>query len=180
MKLLITGALGNIGRRVMNAYPDAIGLDRVAGTDITYDLSDPSPLPEALERALESVAAIVHLGTVANPDAPEAEHFNATIGATRLVKAAALHTVPKLVLASSNWAEPTEGLYLNAYAYSKRIIEELAEMYRLEDNRDAVALRIGWVPRHVSEVDNAEDWLAADYWDDARLLQEIATALKTS
>lgn len=177
MKLLIAGALGNIGRRVMGAYPDAIGLDRIAGTDITFDLAGAEPIPAALNNALSSVDAVVHLATVANPEAPESDHFNAAIGTARLIKAAAQHNVGRLVLASSDWAAPREGMYINAYGYSKRIIEELAAMYGLEAGRHAVALRIGWVPRDTSELVGAEDWLVDNYWDDARLLREIADAL---
>lgn len=178
MTLLITGAMGNVGRRVMKAHPDAIGLDRVAGTDITCDLAQSSDLSAQLDAILPRVNAVVHLATVANPEAPEDDHFNAIIGSTRLVQAAARHSVKKLVLASSDWAEPKGGMYINAYGYSKRVMEDLAAMYRLNADRHAIALRIGWVPRNKSELVGAEDWLVANYWDDTHLLREIANALR--
>ena len=38
MKLVITGSAGNIGRRLMPAFPGSIGIDRVHGANIVAEL----------------------------------------------------------------------------------------------------------------------------------------------
>ena len=65
----------------------------------------------------------------------------------------------------------------NAYGQSKRVMEALSAMYSLAPVRDAVALRVGWVPASADEVPLAPDWLRDNYWDDARLLTEFRRAL---
>ena len=40
MTIIIVGAMGNIGRRLMTACPGTIGIDRVPGADIVASLAD--------------------------------------------------------------------------------------------------------------------------------------------
>jgi nucleoside-diphosphate-sugar epimerase len=66
---------------------------------------------------------------------------------------------------------------INVYGHSKRVMEAMAAMYAMTPGRRAVALRIGWVPGDPGELQGAEDWLLANYWDDARLIAAFAAAL---
>ena len=66
---------------------------------------------------------------------------------------------------------------LNAYGYSKGVFEAMARMYNVNPNRHCVALRIGWVARNLAEVEAADIWLQANYWDDARLIGQVQAAL---
>ncbi|MCP4309607.1 MAG: NAD(P)-dependent oxidoreductase [bacterium] len=66
---------------------------------------------------------------------------------------------------------------INAYGWSKRVMEAFAEMYSQVPGRLGVAVRIGWVPHSVDEVVPAAAWLRANYWDDERLVSEFRKAL---
>jgi nucleoside-diphosphate-sugar epimerase len=110
-----------------------------------------------------------------SPDtaAPDRAHYAAVVDAARLVTACAAANVPRLVLASSDWATPKAGwAEINTYGHSKRVFEALAAMYSHAPGRRAVALRIGWVAHDKSALEGAADWLLANYWDDTRLIAE--------
>lgn len=176
--ILITGAAGNIGRRLMAGLSDTVGVDVRPGVDHVIDLVathyDSAPWPDLLPAA----DAVIHLATSADPEADEAVHFAAVSLTARLVAACARYDVPRLILPSSGWADPGPGKTLNAYGASKRAIEAMAAMYGLAAGRSAVALRFGWVPGDPGEVALAPNWLQADYWPDERLLLEVRAALE--
>lgn len=173
-QVLIIGAAGNIGRRLLRHFDGAIGVDRVAGCDLRVDLSEPIVPGDSFDRALQEAQCVVHLATSANPEAPPKVHLAAIAETASLLCACARHTVSHVVLPSSNWVEPRDPqLFSNAYGQSKRAIEAMAVVYsRLPECR-ATALRIGWVPAKASAAIGAPDWLARDYWDDARLCAEF-------
>ena len=177
MPLIITGSQGNIGRRLMAAFPGAVGIDRDPGADIVDDLATIDYQSTVVRRALEGCDGLVHLATSADPEAPELVHWRAVAEGARLVEACAGCDVPRLVLPSSDWAEPKWGFEINAYGHSKLVFESMAAMYDLAPGRRAVALRYGWVPADEDEVEAAPDWLRANYWDDTRLIAEVKTAL---
>lgn len=179
MPVLITGAMGNIGRRLMTALPDAVGLDIRPGSDFTADLAEADFFVAPLFDMLTSVDAVIHLATSADPDAPPPVHFEAVAITALLVMACTHAGVPRLVLPSSDWAEPKDpALQSNAYGHSKRAIEAMAEMYTRMPGRRAVALRYGWVPGDRTEVETAPDWLKTSYWPDSRLIAEVEAALR--
>jgi hypothetical protein len=65
----------------------------------------------------------------------------------------------------------------NAYGHSKRVFEEMAHMYNVgHTDRHCVALRIGWVTDYANVL-KADQWLQANYWDDARLIGQMQAAL---
>jgi nucleoside-diphosphate-sugar epimerase len=177
MRLVIAGSEGNIGRRLKVAFPDAIGIDVRRGADIVADLATVDFSRAVIAEALTRADAVVHLATSADPDAPDDIHWQAVANGARLFAACAHAGVPRIVVASSDWAEPKNGMTTNAYGQSKRVMEALAAMYSLAPGRDAVALRVGWVPASADEVPLAPDWLRDNYWDDARLLTEFRRAL---
>jgi nucleoside-diphosphate-sugar epimerase len=175
--IIITGSEGNIGRRLKAAFPGAIGIDVLPGADIVGDLATIDFERRVINEALTHAHAVVHLATSANPDAPDHVHWTAAANAARLFAACAAAGVPVVVAASSDWAEPRGGRTINAYGASKRVIEAMCAMYALAPDRRAVALRVGWVPHSLAALEGAEDWLAANYWDDARLVKEFRIAL---
>jgi nucleoside-diphosphate-sugar epimerase len=177
VKLAITGSQGNVGRRLMAAFPSAIGIDRAEGAAIRADLATVDYGDPRVRRILSSADALVHLATSADPAAPEDVPWQAVANAARLMRACAEADVKRLVLASSDWAEPQHGLAINSYGHSKRILEAMAAMYANGEDRYAVALRIGWVPASTQELADAPAWLAANYWSDERLIAEIRLAL---
>jgi nucleoside-diphosphate-sugar epimerase len=178
MTIIITGAMGNVGRRLMAAFPDAIGLDRHPDADLVEDLSTIDYDSTMVRRALEGADGLVHLATSANIEDPDSVHWRAVVDTARLVEAAARYDIRRLVLPSSDWAEPkADWIDINVYGHSKRVMEAMAAMYAKTPGRRAVALRIGWVARDMAEVESAEPWLRNNYWDDARLIAEVKAAL---
>lgn len=177
MQLVITGSEGTIGRRLKAAFPGAIGIDVAGGADIVADLGVLDYTRHFIAETLRNADAVIHLATSADPDAPSDVHWQAVANAARLVAACAHAGVPAIVIASSDWAEPKNGLSANAYGHSKRVMEALAAMYALAPDRRAVALRVGWVPQSEGEVAAAPGWLRANYWDNARLVAEFRAAL---
>lgn len=176
--IVITGSEGNIGRRLRKVFPDVVGIDRVPGAEIQVDLGEADYGAPELVAALASAAGVIHLGTSPHPDGPPEDHLAAVINSARLVQACAAADVPKLVLASSGWAAPESiGQELNAYGQSKRALEALAGIYSEMPGRRAVALRIGWVPRDVSQVAQADEWLQRGYWDDDTVAARFKAAL---
>ncbi len=177
MRIVITGSEGNIGRRLRPAFPGAIGIDVRRGADIVADLATVDFSRRVIAEALSGADAVIHLATSADPDAADDVHWTAVANTSRLVAACAHAGVARIVLASSDWAAPKDGLAVNAYGASKRVIEALAAMYALGPGRSAVALRVGWVPSSADEIAAAPDWLRASHWDDARVVAEFRAAL---
>jgi nucleoside-diphosphate-sugar epimerase len=182
VRIVITGSEGNVGRRLKAAFPGSTGIDIVRGADIIADLGTVDYERVVIRTALANADAVVHLAASPNVNAPDDVHWHAVASATCLFAACAHLNVPRVVVASSDWAEPkaamTEaGLTVNTYGHSKRVMEALAAMYALTPGRSAVALRVGWIPRDPAEVANAAPWLLANYWDDARLIAEFRQAL---
>jgi nucleoside-diphosphate-sugar epimerase len=180
VSIIIVGAMGNIGRRLMRAFPDAIGIDRVPGAELVADLSRIDYGAREIRQAFEAADGVVHVATSASVSDPDSVHWAAVVETARLVQACDRHDIRRLVLPSSDWAEPRTRwpeFALNAYGHSKRLIEAMALMYNMTPGRHAVALRIGWVPHDPAEVAAAEPWLRANYWDDERLVAQVRTAL---
>ena len=177
MTVIITGSQGNIGRRLMRAFPEAIGVDRAPGADINADLAGCSYREGALAAALKNARCVIHLATSADPDAMPEVHLAAVTTTARLVEACFHTGVPRIVLPSSDWAEPRDpAIQINAYGYSKRAIEALAAIYGSREGFRAVALRIGWVPGSEAELQAAPDWLRANYWPDEMLISAFREA----
>jgi nucleoside-diphosphate-sugar epimerase len=180
MTILIFGAMGNIGRRLTAAFPDSIRIDRVAGADIVADLATIDYDAPEVRAAFEKADGVIHVGTSANVEAPDATHWEAVVATARLLAACDRHNIRRVVIPSSDWAEPkTRWAHheLNTYGHSKRVFEAMALMYNMQPGRHCVALRIGWVPHDPAEVAKAAAWLQANYWSDAQLIAQMKTAL---
>lgn len=178
--ILIIGAQGNIGRRLMPAFPGAIGIDRMPGADIVADLGTIDYDAPDVRAAFESASGLIHVATSAQVGDPPAVHWAAVRDTARLMAACNLYNIERVVLPSSDWAQPKTrwaAHEINAYGHSKRAFEAMAEMYNMTPGRWAVALRFGWVPRSVDELVTASEWLRANYWDDDKLIGQVRGAL---
>ena len=160
----------------MKAFPGAVGIDVKPGAAVVADLATADFARGKVWAVLVGCEAVIHLAANADPAALAAVHLQSVIVAARLFAACAALKVPRVVAASSEWAEP-KFAGLNAYGRSKRILEEMAAIYSDTPGQVAVALRVGWVPADVAEVAEAPDWLALNYWDDGRLVAEFKAAL---
>lgn len=180
MTILIFGAMGNIGRRLARAFPGSTGIDRVPGADVVADLATLDYDAPEIRAALERADGVIHVATSAAVEDPDAGHWEAVVATARLMQACDRHNVRRVVIPSSDWAEPKTRWAqheLNAYGHSKRVFEAMALMYNMTPGRHCVALRIGWVPHDPAEVAGAEPWLQANYWDDEKLIAQFRTAL---
>jgi nucleoside-diphosphate-sugar epimerase len=176
--IVITGSEGNIGQKLMHALPDPVGVDRKATATIVADLETTDYSSGPLIDALQTADALIHLASDPNPEAPPEVHLAAAVAGARLVGAAARIGVPRLVLASSDWADPNQpGLEVNPYGRSKRVFEELSLIYDAIPGMSGASLRIGWVPQDPVEVENAPDWLRANHWPDETLITTVRNAL---
>lgn len=174
--LIITGSEGNIGRRLRRAFPSCVGIDRAAGAELRADLSSVDYGDPTIAAALQGADALVHLATSADPDAPEAVHWQAVIDAARLFAACVAWGVGRIVVASSDWAAPKDGAPINSYGRSKLALESLAAMYAAGP-RSARVIRVGWVPHDPAALAAAPDWLRRNHWADDRLIEEFRRAL---
>jgi len=178
--IIIVGSQGNIGRRLMRAFPGAIGIDRMHGADIVADLASIDYETPDVRAAFERAQGLIHVATSHNVDDPAQVHWAAVRDTARLMAACDRYNIERVVLPSSDWAQPRTRWAthdINAYGHSKRIFEAMAEMYNIDRRRSAVALRFGWVPSSIDELATASDWLRANYWDDERLIGQVRGAL---
>lgn len=181
MTVLIFGSMGNIGRRLMPAFPGAIGIDRVAGADIVADLSTIDYSAPEIVAAFEKADGVIHVATSANVGDPDAVHWAAVTATARLLAACDHRDIKRVVIPSSDWAEPKTRWAMheqNAYGLSKGVFEAMARMYNVQPHRHCVALRIGWVTDYANVL-KADQWLQANYWDDVRLIGQMQAALGT-
>jgi nucleoside-diphosphate-sugar epimerase len=180
MQLIIIGSEGNVGRRLMKAFPGSIGIDRVATAAIVGDIAALDYDRPEVRAAFEKADGVIHVATSPNVEAADAVHWEAVVGAARLMEACDRFGIKRVVLPSSDWAEPKTRWAeneQNAYGRSKRIMEEMALMYNMTPGRMCVALRIGWVVHDPAIVEGAADWLKANIWDDERLIGQVKAAL---
>lgn len=181
MTILIFGAMGTIGRKLKAAFPDSIGFDRTPGADIIADLATIDYEAPEIRAAFDKADGVIHVATSAGTNDPDPGHWQAVIGTARLMATCDRYNIRRVIIPSSDWADPKTRWATNpenVYGHSKRVIEAMAHMYNLgHPDRHCVALRIGWVPRDPAEVATADQWLQANYWDDARLIAQMTAAL---
>lgn len=163
-RIAITGAAGNLGRRLRIHWWDRADLELVLLDRATGD--DPAIVPADLAQwdagwvdCLTGVDTVVHLAANADPHAELDALAGPNIAAVRhLFRAAALKGVSRVILASSVWAmagragdshaihaddaDPGD----NAYGASKRFAENLAREQALSGGPTTIALRIGGCP----------------------------------
>ena len=191
-RVLITGAAGAIGTVLRPALREGLRelrLSDVAEIDelharetfVQADLTD----FEAVQRAMDGVSAVIHLGAVPN-EAPWDVIAGPNLhGAYHVFEAARRAGVDRVVYASSNHAT---GMYpigeaLDAssapwpdglYGASKVFGEALARMYVTRFGMRAVCLRIGSFKAQPEEERELSTWLS--HADGVRLFQAALSA----
>jgi nucleoside-diphosphate-sugar epimerase len=178
MNTIIFGSQGNIGQKLREIFPDAFGIDRVPGADLVVEMQELDYDSEPLKSRLAEADLVLHLATSANIAAPDSVHYQAVIETARLLGACQRVPVPKVLLPSSDWADPKPGWAINTYGYSKRVFETMATMYNHSTGKLCVAFRFGWVAHDIAEVRRSPKWLQDNYWDNARLFREVKSALQ--
>lgn len=180
--VLITGAGGNLGRKLRAAWADRydlILLDRTADeTDpdvIVADLAEPD---EEWMELFEEADTVVHLAANPNEFAPWEELVGPNMDAvSNVLLAAARSGVERVVFASSNHAmggyrereetpihvdlPPRPG---NPYGATKLMGERLGRALALAFDLTFVALRIGWVQKGENLPDTLPDQWARELW----------------
>lgn len=202
MKIVITGAAGGIGAQMLDELAQAHELcliDRVKIRDrktLTYDLAKIRVWRSRLEwcgvytsgltKAFRSADVVLHLAAESLPQAPWSRILRDNIQATQhVLETAAMHRVPRVVYASSNWAvkalerELAPACYLadgpkigsdipprplTAYGMSKALGEIAGKMF-IDQNllESFVAVRIGHYSHDPLVKGPSRDlWIGAD------------------
>ena len=174
--MLVIGGCGNIGNKLKREWPCSITVDRKKSADFVFDLNELGKGDSDFYDLLGKSEVVVHLATSADPDGSDLTHFQSLENTAKLVSACAHADVPNLILASSDWAEPSHQ-DINTYGQCKRAIEAMADMYSQSEHRVCTAIRIGWVPQDDSDIQAAPEWLLKSYWDTCKLIQEFKVAI---
>jgi nucleoside-diphosphate-sugar epimerase len=153
VKVVVTGASGNIGTQLVSALradptvDEIVGIARRApeptGDGVTWVAADLAV--DDLTGALQGADAVVHLAWLIQPSHDEHVLWRANvIGSERLLQACDAVGVPTVVHASSvaayrpgpkervdeSW--PTDGIPSSAYARAKAYVERLLDVYEAE------------------------------------------------
>jgi uronate dehydrogenase len=179
MRVLITGAAGNVARRLRPLLAGHYDL-RLSDREVPDDLATGDAFvqadlaaPEQVERAVSGVEGIVHLGAV-SVERPWQQILPANIiGAYNLFEAARRHKVRRVVFASSNHVV---GFYPRSrrigvdalvrpdgyYGVSKAFGEALGALYAYKHGLAVTCLRIGNVADAPIDERRLSIWIAPD------------------
>jgi D-xylonolactonase len=175
-RIVITGAAGNLGRRLRIHWwerddLDLVLLDCASRDDPAIVSADLSEWNSSWVDRFSGVDTIVHLAGNADANADSAALAGSNIdNARNLYRAAALHGVSRVIFASSVWAmagrahdrlpifaddaQPGD----NAYGASKRFAEHLAREQGIMGGPVTIALRIGGCPSGPNPPIRKNDW----------------------
>ena len=190
--LLLTGAAGNLGRELrprLKAYCDVLRLSDLmdmapagAGEEVQQ-----LPLEDklAVNRLLEGVDAVVHLGGVSTEKTWESILGGNIVGLVNLYEAARAHGVRRIVYASSNHVtgfyrqnevvSPKDPVRPDGfYGLSKAFGENLAQLYWDRHQIETVSLRIGSAFGEPRDRRMLATWMSFD--DTERLVVSALTA----
>lgn len=180
--VVVTGACGNIGRKLCAAWAglyDLIRVDRAPGPDdadvVAADLADWDDHWPAL---FEGADVVVHLAANGDPDATWEEVVRPNLDATaHVLHAAALAGVQRVVFASSNHAmggyrdrgdgpigEDLPPLPDGPYGASKLVGERLGRAAAAAFELEFIAVRIGWVQTGENRRGTLPDAWSRGYW----------------
>lgn len=180
--VLITGACGNIGRKLRAAWTDVYDLVLI---DRSADEDDPDVIVADLETMdddwithFHGVDAVVHLAANPDSDAPWDELIGPNLDAlANVFNAAALAGVERIIFASSNHVmggyrhlddqpitverDPMpDGPYGAAKLFGERLGQSLARTFDLT----FIALRIGWVQEGNNRPETLPDDWSRKLW----------------
>ncbi|PSP97528.1 NAD(P)-dependent oxidoreductase [Halobacteriales archaeon QS_4_70_19] len=171
-RIALTGAAGNVGRVLLDAFDDEIvPFTHSPKDDIDGELLDITD-PEDVVAKLDTFDVVIHLAGASSPDADWEAVSEANIEGTRNVLDAAVENdIDRVVFASSNHAvgqynsadaadpetvmlthqEPVPADAPTApdslYGVSKAACENLTTFYAHRHGLEVVNLRIGWLMR---------------------------------
>jgi L-arabinose 1-dehydrogenase [NAD(P)+] len=183
-RIALTGAGGNVGRELLDAFDDEtlLPFTHSEQDDVDSELLDVTD-PDDVREKLDDVDVVVHLAGASSPDADWETVSETNVQGTKHVCDAAVENgIDRVVFASSNhavgtynatgedpetmtigYARPVDGDAPTRpdsyYGVSKAACEALTKFYADVKDREVVNLRIGW---YMSEAD-----LRAEVDDDA-------------
>ncbi|NHN41164.1 NAD(P)-dependent oxidoreductase [Halorubellus sp. JP-L1] len=171
-RLALTGAAGNVGRVLLDAFREEDALDVIPFTHSAHDDMDATRLdvtdPDDVAEKLGAFDVVVHLAGASSPDADWETVSETNVQGTKHVLDAAVENgIDRVVFASSNHAVGTynaagddpETVTLGAqetvpgdaptapdsfYGVSKAACENLTRYYAHRHDLEVVNLRIGW------------------------------------
>jgi len=168
--VVVTGSSGRIGRAVVAELAarghQVRGFDRAPMPGLSECVTGSVTDAAAVRRAVEGASVLIHLA--ATPDDAEFERDlvpNNIIGLHRVLEAARLAGVQRLILASSGqvndsqqetgpWparaTDPITPRYW--YAATKVFMESIGRSYAQRHGMSVIAARLGWCPRTVEQV----------------------------
>jgi uronate dehydrogenase len=191
-RVLITGAAGAIGTVLRPALREGLVELRLSDIEDVRDLAENETFAradltdfEAVQRAVDGVDAVVHLGAIPNEAAFEVIAGPNLHGVYHVFEAARRSGVRRVVYASSNHAtgmydvgEPLDGSVAprpdGLYGASKVFGEAIARMYVDRFGLSAVCLRIGSFKPQPEEERELSTWLS--HADGVRLFRAALTA----
>ena len=179
--VLITGACGNIGRKLRSAWEDVydlILLDSNPGEDDDVFQADLSVFDEDWITHFHGVDTVVHLAANSNELCSLNELVQPNLDAmANVFNAAALAGVDRIVFASSNHVmgdykhldDDVIGVHLpprpsNAYGMLKLVGERLGQSLALAFDLTFIALRIGWVQEGRNRPETLPDDWSKKMW----------------
>lgn len=183
VRIALTGAAGNVGREVLDAFSDehdVVPYTHSEHEDLDSDLLDVTDADEVAE-TLNGFDVVVHLAGASSPDADwEAVSETNVQGTKNVYDAAVENGIDRVVYASSNhavgrynaasddpeatttgYARPVDGDAPTRpdsfYGVSKAACEDLGKYYAELHGVDVVNLRIGWYMTEDDLRDAVED-----------------------
>jgi L-arabinose 1-dehydrogenase [NAD(P)+] len=168
-RIALTGAAGNVGRELLDAFDDeeVLPFTHSEHDDVDSELLDVTDAEDVYEK-LDTVDVVVHLAGASSPDAEWETVSETNVQGTKHVLDAAVENgIDRVVFASSNHAVGTynaveadpESMTIgdartvdadaparpdSFYGVSKAACEGLANFYAHVHELDVVNLRIGW------------------------------------
>jgi len=195
-KVLITGAAGNIGSKLVHGLRhnyDLILLDRKSVDNEDLISADLSDYHEHWAHSFRDMSAVLHLAANPNTDATWEELVPDNIDSVlNICEACAQAKIERLIFASScqimkgyqngQVPEITPGmapLPENHYGASKLIGERVCKSYSEKYAFPVICLRIGWVPREGTNLDAVENpWLRSVWLSTTDLIQIFEKAIE--
>ena len=205
MTVFLTGAAGNIGRRLavsltgrglhVTCFDQSVPSSNLPGRWVQGSIVD----SDAVSRAMRGASSVVHLGAISDPIAwelyPEILNANVT-GTFTVLEAARKEGIKRIVLASSvcaiglvSWAKPWAPDYLplderhpcrpdDNYGSTKLMTEILARGFHVRHEMEIVCLRFTGVffPDSEASIDRYNQWLADP---DGELVNRLWTYLRS-
>lgn len=168
MKIIVTGATGNVGLSVMRRFARDPAVDELIGlsrrppsthVDGVAQWIQADITSSDLQPVFAGADVVIHLAWLIQPSRDEAEMWRVNVGGTQRVLAAVSATrVPKVVVASSVGAYspalsprpvaeewPTHGIATSAYSMAKSYVERMVDTFALQSHTHVVRLRPGLI-----------------------------------